>query len=134
MSEYLFIGTHQDPAKRIRVIVSHDEYQMVLKRNRKSESSFFVRDLETGMKVWLRSAYCGLPGCRCALEYMETAPALSYPIGSRELATILAALRYWQRALEPAGIPPTHAHFQEHDAMTCEQIDELCERLNCGGK
>jgi hypothetical protein len=52
----------------------------------------------------------------------------------RELATVLAALRRFQqecatlwgrtdRSMSPE-------HFVEHDPLTMEQIDDLCERLN----
>lgn len=55
----------------------------------------------------------------------------------KELATVLAALRFWQE-LE-RGEPcekflPENArkgtHFEEHDPLTVEEIDSLCERLN----
>jgi len=51
----------------------------------------------------------------------------------RELATILAALRYWQYDLAKNGSDEIiSVHF---DAMvtplTVDEIDDLCERLNC---
>ena len=54
----------------------------------------------------------------------------------RELATILAALREWQGILagtEPAeeeinAIASDHGRFAP---LTPEEIDDLCERLNC---
>ena len=55
----------------------------------------------------------------------------------RELATVLAALRYWQndlrddpemfRSLSGSG------HFTVVEPLTCEQIDTFCERLNAIG-
>ena len=48
----------------------------------------------------------------------------------RELATILAALRYWQRTLQKDGQPPVTEHFTEATPLDEEEIDELCERLN----
>ena len=54
-------------------------------------------------------------------------------LSARELATILAALRFWQRSLE-AGISPSpldQGHFDDQiPPLTSEEIDELCERLN----
>ena len=45
---------------------------------------------------------------------------------ARELATILAALRKFQES------PSTDTgHFDEHSPLTAEEIDALCERLNC---
>jgi hypothetical protein len=49
----------------------------------------------------------------------------------RELATVLAALRYWQQDLDASDSPPIDAeHFTECDPLSSEEIDELCERLN----
>jgi hypothetical protein len=52
----------------------------------------------------------------------------------RELATVLAALRYWQQDL--AGNedgPISREHFGRGvTPLSAEEIDDLCERLNCG--
>ncbi len=52
----------------------------------------------------------------------------------RELATVLSALRYWQQDLadnETEG--PISDHFDDKiTPLSAEEIDELCERLNCG--
>ena len=51
-----------------------------------------------------------------------------------ELATVLAALRQWQRefefmdAVEVACSP----HFEDHPPLGADEIDLLCERLNRG--
>jgi hypothetical protein len=52
----------------------------------------------------------------------------------RELATVLAALRHWQRALaRTGGEAPLPDHFaSEHTPLTAEEIDRLCERLTRG--
>jgi len=51
----------------------------------------------------------------------------------RELATVLAALRYWQHDLaqnEEEG-PISPDHFDKVIApLTVEEIDGLCERIN----
>lgn len=60
-------------------------------------------------------------------------------IDHRELATILAALRYWQQELETSKTPVEHAynlmdHFDEEKGITPldpVEIDELCEHINC---
>jgi hypothetical protein len=46
---------------------------------------------------------------------------------TRELATVLAALRHWQGL---QGMGDNSLHFTEHKALTTEEIDTLCERLN----
>ena len=51
----------------------------------------------------------------------------------RELATVLAALRYWQSKLGKDQEPTDLDHFAEVDPLTAEEIDALCERLNTGG-
>ena len=50
---------------------------------------------------------------------------------SRELATVLATLRYWQRDLESADeIFDGGEHFADHVPLSAAEMDELCERLN----
>jgi len=61
---------------------------------------------------------------------------------SRELATILAALRHWQRGMAShRGISGPNAptqwafdqsfeHFDEQPPLTIPEIDDLCARLN----
>lgn len=48
----------------------------------------------------------------------------------RELATVLATLRYWQQDLAATDeLIDGEAHFDEHAPLSVEQIDQLCERL-----
>jgi hypothetical protein len=51
----------------------------------------------------------------------------------RELATVLAALRFWQEEMcpDPAGCYPEH--FEGTTPLDAREIDDLCERLNRGG-
>lgn len=51
----------------------------------------------------------------------------------RELATVLASLRFWQRHLEThRGEIPFADHFDDTiTPLTVEEIDDLCERVNC---
>jgi len=55
-------------------------------------------------------------------------------LSDQELATVLAALRYWQQDLanhENEG-PIDDEHFSDEvSPLTVAEIDELCERLNC---
>lgn len=53
-----------------------------------------------------------------------------HPFTGRQLATVLAALRYWQQDLEANEDPPISDHFTDHDPLTPEEIDSLCEQLN----
>ena len=54
----------------------------------------------------------------------------------RELATVLAALRYWQQDLaenDDEG-PISPEHFTDRvTPLSVEEIDALCERLNYSG-
>jgi hypothetical protein len=52
----------------------------------------------------------------------------------REMATILAALRYWQReGLLSGGREQDIATNEDRlRALSAEEIDALCERINCG--
>jgi hypothetical protein len=49
---------------------------------------------------------------------------------SRELATVLAALRHWQQDLAQ-NQRPISEHFADETPLSVEEIDDLCERLNC---
>lgn len=68
---------------------------------------------------------------RKAIDHIEAESATS-PSDPRTIATILAALRYWQQDLEANEEPPISEHFQEHTHLSTEEIDELCESLNFG--
>jgi hypothetical protein len=46
-------------------------------------------------------------------------------LNERELATVLAALRIFQRDPDP-----TMEHFDEVEPLSADEIDELCEELN----
>jgi len=65
-------------------------------------------------------------------EMVGNAESLPAPFTDRELATILASLRYWQRDLAANEEGPISEHFNEHTPLTVDEIDELCERINCG--
>ena len=55
-------------------------------------------------------------------------------LSPRELATVLAALRYWQNDLGSATDDPieefTGQHFADQSPLTAPEIDTLCDRLN----
>ncbi len=55
-------------------------------------------------------------------------------MNERERATVLAALRSWQRdpGPRPKDLIDIATNGSKHEALTVEQIDELCERLNAG--
>ena len=63
-------------------------------------------------------------------------------VDKREFATILAALRYWQRRglctdgrqgnlIVPAPEEDVATDSGTHKPLVPEEIDALCERLNC---
>ena len=65
---------------------------------------------------------------------LERIDVATRPLEGAELATVLAALRYWQReGLMSAGCEQDIASDGGRmEPLTEGQIDELCERLNCG--
>lgn len=56
-------------------------------------------------------------------------------LNNRELATVLAALRHFQanRSWDHETLEQLHQmdHFAVHSALDDDEIDALCERLNC---
>lgn len=56
---------------------------------------------------------------------------MKYELNERELATVLAALRCWQKELTRTGIPEDADDILgERDPLTLDEIDDLCDRLN----
>ncbi len=52
-------------------------------------------------------------------------------LSDREIAQLLAALRNWQTdALNEDLAEAFAGHFEEHEPLTDDEIDALCERLN----
>jgi Ser/Thr protein kinase RdoA (MazF antagonist) len=52
----------------------------------------------------------------------------------REVATLLAALRNWQTdSLNEDLAEAFSGHFEEHEPLSDEEIDALCQRLNFAG-
>lgn len=53
-------------------------------------------------------------------------------LNKQELATVLAALRFWQSGT----IEENRCDFEHFDSNTTplddDEIDDLCERINCG--
>lgn len=54
-------------------------------------------------------------------------------LSKRDLATVLAALRSWQRMTEKEGVPASE-HFDDETSLNSGEIDNLCERLNFGDR
>jgi hypothetical protein len=55
-------------------------------------------------------------------------------LDSRELATVLAALRFWQREGSSSCVPERGiaTDGEEFEELSAAEIDDLCERLNFG--
>jgi len=58
-----------------------------------------------------------------------------YDFDQRELATVLAALRYFQELVTQRSDSAVRRfpHFADYEPLSAADIDVLCERLNCGG-
>lgn len=86
-----------------------------------------------------RDGHCGDPECVCwtgesAKVKHQFLGDLPYDLSHRELSTVLAALRYWQReGLMSAGHEVDIAtDMGTIEPLTEDEIDELCLRLNGG--
>ena len=51
---------------------------------------------------------------------------------SRELATVLAALRHWQQQIQREGVAfaTPFPHFSDDTPLSVDEIDSLCDLLN----
>lgn len=55
-----------------------------------------------------------------------------YDFSSRELATVLAALRYWQDTTFENERESLMPHFEDGETpLDDNEIDDLCEKINC---
>ena len=52
---------------------------------------------------------------------------------NHELATVLAALRLWQRSRHPLDLEEIATDEGALDPLDTDEIDSLCERINCEG-
>ena len=52
-------------------------------------------------------------------------------LSANEVALIMAALRNWQIDTQNEDLVEAYAgHFEDHEPLTDDEIDDLCERLN----
>jgi hypothetical protein len=60
--------------------------------------------------------------------------ALAVTLSPREVSQILAALRFWQQVSERENIADDlfEAYFEEHEPMSGEEIDALCQKVVAG--
>jgi len=55
-------------------------------------------------------------------------------LSDRKIAQVLAALRNWQiEGLNEDLVDAFAGHFEEHEPLSGEEVDTLCERLNLNG-
>lgn len=54
---------------------------------------------------------------------------LNHKFSYREIATILAALRYFQANIDDIALLEM-THFEDVEPLTSEEIDTLCEEIN----
>lgn len=78
--------------------------------------------------------HCSIPG-ECAQCDEKLIPVNYYPLTDREVSFILASLRNWQLDTSSTEskerLSETFAeHFVEHEPLSDEEIDALCERIN----
>lgn len=66
------------------------------------------------------------------VEKVEAHGLSALAVDDRELATVLAALRAHQRRTCPPDLLDIATNGGRYVPLTSEQIDGLCERLNCG--
>lgn len=56
-------------------------------------------------------------------------------LNARDVAQLLAALRNWQTDSLNEDLAEAFAgHFEDHEPLTDDEIDALCERLNFAGE
>ena len=68
----LWIGTEDSPADRPTIVITREDYEKLPYKNAADWSrAVTVQDQVTAREVKIRRANCGLPNCRCALEFAE---------------------------------------------------------------
>jgi len=66
---------------------------------------------------------------RCATELLRATESTEVTLNRQELATVLAALRFFQADWESADTLHTD-HFNEVEPLTDKEIDQFCHRIN----
>jgi len=79
-----------------------------------------------------RTAFADTAGFDVWVEKVEAHGLSALAVDDRELATVLAALRGHQRRTCPPDLLDIATNGGRHVPLTGEEIDGLCERLNCG--
>lgn len=54
-------------------------------------------------------------------------------VSEREFDAILAGLRLWQSERERGQEPMMDIATEHGKALSSDEVDDLCERINCGG-
>jgi len=71
-------------------------------------------------------------------KWIRESTSREVTLTDRELATVLASLRYFQNGIGSFDLlddftrPDQFPHFDEVTPLTIDEIDQLCERLNMG--
>ncbi|CAM4193970.1 hypothetical protein NOLU111490_12290 [Novosphingobium lubricantis] len=78
------------------------------------------------------TAFADTAGFDVWVEKVEAHGLSALAVDDRELATVLAALRGHQRRTCPPDLLDIATNGGRYVPLTSEEIDGLCERLNCG--
>jgi len=79
-----------------------------------------------------QTAFAGTAGFDVWVERVEAHGLSALAVDNRELATVLAALRGHQRRTCPPDLVEIATNGGRYVPLTDDEIDGLCERLNCG--
>lgn len=144
----------RQPKKSRRLQLLRDLYEVVFNETESLEAEDIGADLAYLMGAVLKDSCCDwdaerplvqllreqFPGRHPVWRFIHIEPsqseqACSQELSNRELATVLAALRYWQDRLIDRSV----CHYQaiakdggKFNPLSGREIDQLCERLNSG--
>jgi hypothetical protein len=117
----------------VDAVADPDIPQVVQVRNRGSEHACWVAPFATAPLP--SSPYSLVGAALLQAGFADLPQRQGSALSDRELATVLAALRYWQNDLAVDGVESVigGAHFQEHEPLNVDEIDGLCEQFNRDG-
>lgn len=95
---------------------------------RQTESANVTRDVAPSGKRITKQQAEARAGLIPESDWEEIASQSEY-FNESETATVLAALRHWQKTGDVAAFPD---HFEGVKPLSDEEINDLCERINCG--
>lgn len=128
-----------------KCVDAYVNYEAIIEAKNEEEARILAKDNDgdhaweqTGFSEYASVDYDNIPPEEVSDEELAAEAAVDtpkdYALTGAERDTVLAALRYWQQAIERQDLPPMLVDIAtngaSHECLNSEEIDALCERIN----